>query len=49
MFNFDYLLKYELSNYMKDDDFIIKYYKPSSLNIDNDDDWTNYRLKNSIA
>tara|TARA_R100001198_G_scaffold63510_1_gene37243 strand:- start:2626 stop:3162 length:537 start_codon:yes stop_codon:yes gene_type:complete len=48
MFNFDYLLKYELSNYMKDDDFIIKYYRPSSLNINNDDDWINYRHKNNI-
>ena len=48
-FNFDYLLKYELSNYMEDNELIIKYYRPSSLNIKTDDDWTEYRLKNSIA
>ena len=47
-FNFDYLLKYELSSFMEDNELTIKYYRPSSLNIKTDDDWTEFRLKNSI-
>ena len=45
-FNFDYLLKYELSEDFKE--IAVKYYRVSSLNIKSDDDWNEYRLKNNI-